>query len=46
VCLHGYRRNTVDLDLLVLKDDQTAVRAALENRGFTWSAEQAEFRGT
>jgi len=30
VCLHGYRRNTVDLDLLVRREDSAAVRAALE----------------
>ena len=45
VCLHGYRRNTVDLDLLVRQADQARVRTALEKRGYTWSAEQAEFRG-
>jgi hypothetical protein len=44
VCLHGYRRNTVDLDLLICKDDQAKVRAALESSGYIWSAEQAEFR--
>jgi hypothetical protein len=44
VCLHGYRRNTVDLDLLVRRDDQQRVRAALEAAGYEWSAERAEFR--
>lgn len=44
VCLHGYRRNTVDLDVLVRRDDQQRVRAALEATGYKWSAEQAEFR--
>jgi hypothetical protein len=43
VCLHGYRRNTVDLDLLVRPDDQNRVREALEAHGYTWSAERAEF---
>ncbi|MGH7129440.1 MAG: nucleotidyltransferase domain-containing protein [Planctomycetaceae bacterium] len=45
VCLHGYRRNTVDVDLLVRSDDSEAVRATLENAGFAWDAEQREFRG-
>jgi hypothetical protein len=44
VCLHGYRRNTVDLDLLVRRDDQARIRAVLESSGYTWSTEQAEFR--
>src|SRR5437867_11670075 len=44
VCLHGYRRNTVDLDLLIRTDDQQKLRAALESSGYTWSTEQAEFR--
>jgi hypothetical protein len=44
VCLHGYRRNTVDLDLLVRRDDQPRVRATLEAAGYVWSPENAEFR--
>ena len=31
VCLHGYRRNTVDLDLLVRPDDSNAIRTALDS---------------
>lgn len=44
VCLHGYQRNTVDLDLLVRGSDSDSLRAALEAAGFSWFAEQAEFR--
>jgi hypothetical protein len=44
VCLHGYRRNTVDLDLLVRKEDAQAIRAALEAGGIQWIAAQKEFR--
>jgi len=44
VCLHGYRRNTVDLDLLICRTDQSKVRSALENSGYTWDAKRAEFR--
>jgi hypothetical protein len=40
VCLHGYQRNTVDLDLLIRKDDSQAVREILERESFAvfWSA--------
>jgi hypothetical protein len=44
VCLHGYRRNTVDLDLLIRQSDQAKVRNALESAGYEWFAENAEFR--
>src|SRR5687767_7819805 len=44
VCLHGYRRNTVDLDLLARSDDQVRIRAELEASGYTWSADRSEFR--
>jgi hypothetical protein len=44
VCLHGYRRNTVDLDLLIRREDQQNVREALEACGYQWSTERAEFR--
>ena len=43
VCLHGYQRNTVDLDLLVRPEDSADVKAALEKAGFCWNAEQVEF---
>lgn len=44
VCLHGYRRNTVDVDLLVRREDTEAIRATLETAGFQWSATNHEFR--
>jgi hypothetical protein len=44
VCLHGYRRNTVDLDVLVRPDDAPAIRAALEADGIAWSDADKEFR--
>ncbi len=44
VCLHGYRRNTVDLDLLVRAADADAIRTALESSGFEWSAAEHEYR--
>ncbi len=44
VCLHGYQRNTVDVDLLIRADDSNAVRTTLEADGFTWNATEKEFR--
>ncbi|HWA99159.1 MAG TPA: hypothetical protein VG713_11730 [Pirellulales bacterium] len=44
VCLHGYQRNTVDLDLLVRHEDQQRVRDALTAGGLTWSTEAHEDR--
>jgi len=36
VCLHGYRRNTVDIDLVVRRDSARAARSALETAGWVW----------
>jgi hypothetical protein len=44
VCLHGYRRNTVDLDLLVRPEDSAALRSTLEADGFQWNPAEKEFR--
>ena len=44
VCLHGYQRNTVDLDLIVRRADSQAVRAAMEDTGLSWHEQQADFR--
>lgn len=44
VCLHGYQRNTTDLDLIVRRSDSPAIRTALTEVGLTWNEEQAEFR--
>lgn len=43
VCLHGYRRNTVDLDLLVRAGDSGAIRAALEADGIVWDEAESQF---
>lgn len=44
VCLHGYQRNTVDVDLLVRKADTAEIRQALSDAGFNWDKKQVEFR--
>jgi hypothetical protein len=44
VCLHGYQRNTVDLDLLVQPGQAEAVRNAFASAGIAWNEEEHEFR--
>lgn len=44
VCLHGYQRNTVDLDILVRRDDAETIRRTLEDAGLIWDQDQKEFR--
>lgn len=44
VCLHGYRRNTVDVDLLVRTEDMAAIRETLTTAGFRWDESAREFR--
>lgn len=46
VCLHGYQRNTTDVDFVIKSEDSNATRQALEQIGLTWIAEQTEFRST
>ncbi len=44
VCLHGYQRTTVDVDVLVAPGSSERIRRCLESAGFVWDAEQREFR--
>jgi hypothetical protein len=44
VCLHGYQRNTVDVDLLVRREDAEAIREALESEEYVWRAKDKELR--
>ena len=44
VCLHGYQRNTVDLDLIIRSEDSVAVKQLLEQTGLVWNADSKEFR--
>ncbi len=46
VCLHGYRRNTVDLDLLIRREDSARLRSALRAEQIQWLAAKKEFRST
>lgn len=44
VCLHGYQRNTTDLDLIIRGDDSEVVREVLTKGGYSWDPDQCEFR--
>jgi hypothetical protein len=44
VCLHGYQRNTTDLDLVIRSGDSELVRRVLTEAGFIWDPEKVEFR--
>ena len=44
VRLHGYQRNTVDLDLVIRSGDSEAVRRILSDGGLVWDESKAEFR--
>jgi hypothetical protein len=44
VCLHGYQRNTIDVDLLIRKEDSEAVHEIFERENFSWQPKDAEFR--
>jgi hypothetical protein len=46
VCMHGYQRNTVDLDLLIRKEDADLARKALEREHYAWDDRNKEFRST
>lgn len=43
VCLHGYQRNTVDVDLIIRPQDRDRVKSLLEANGFTWNPQEVEF---
>jgi hypothetical protein len=44
VCLHGYQRNTVDVDLLVRRDEASQARTTLEAHGWRWLEANTELR--
>jgi hypothetical protein len=43
VCLHGYQRNTVDLDLLVRRGDEAQIKSCLIEAGYHWDETNHEF---
>lgn len=44
VCLHGYQRNTTDVDLIIKRERANDVRQILESAGLQWDAVNKEFR--
>ena len=44
VCLHGYQRNTANLDLIIEPDRAADVRPLLEEAGLLWDSAAKEFR--
>jgi len=46
VCLHGYQRNTVDIDLIVRADDASQVQKILSDAGFVWNQANQEFKAS
>jgi len=46
VCLHGYQRNTTDLDLIIERERAADVRQTLESAGFQWDSVNKEFRSS
>jgi hypothetical protein len=44
VSLHGYRRNTVDVNLLLRKEDAEVVKSSMTSAGFLGDEHQREFR--
>ena len=45
VSLHGDQRNTIDVDLVIQREQSAAVKQLLWNAGFTWNEERREFIG-
>lgn len=46
VCLHGYQRNTTDLDLIINPIDAAAVKDLFLGESFVWDEELKEFRSS
>jgi hypothetical protein len=44
VCLHGYQRNTVDVDLLIQAGHTETVHDVLQAAGIRWDDDEHEFR--
>ncbi len=44
VCLHGYQRNTTDIDVIIQKDDSAKVKQLLLSEGYRWDETNQEFR--
>lgn len=43
VCLHGYQRNTTDIDLIVKAEDSDSIKELLGGLGYKWNDQEKEF---
>ena len=43
VCLHGYQRNTIDVDLIIERERANDVRQILESAGLQWDGVTRSF---
>lgn len=46
VCMHGYQRNTTDLDLIITSADSAKVKELLQSEKYHWDDMAKEFRST
>jgi hypothetical protein len=44
VCLHGYQRNTTDVDMIINAPDSAQIKELLLGAGFEWDEVEKEFR--
>lgn len=43
VCLHGYQRNTIDVDVIIRPADSNRAKMLLEGHGFVWGEQRCAF---
>ena len=43
VCLHGYQRNTTDVDLIIERERANVLRQILESAGLQWDGANKDF---
>jgi hypothetical protein len=43
LCMHGYQRNTTDLDVIVKQSDAAAVKQLLVGEGYLWDDRNKSF---
>lgn len=46
VCLHGYQRNTTDVDVIINSSDSARIKELLLAEAFQWDDELSEFRSS
>ena len=46
VCLHGYQRNTTDVDVIIQPFDMSQVKSLFMENGYVWDESNKEFRSS